>query len=207
MRSKTIRMGNVVVSLLLVLGAGAAQAVDVIFDDPGDETKATSIVDLVVDGTTYNVISFSPLTEAPLVYGPPPGEFVITEEGAALDAVAAMVSALTDQGAESAGEVGFNCPGLNPDCQRTINLCYASTSPGMLIFCETARTLYDDQDGWAAPDADQALYVGDSRNYALLEEVPEPGATLSMVAALVTLSVVRRRGRAPTNFKAESPST
>jgi hypothetical protein len=113
MRNGTTRMANVVAAALLLLGAGAAQAVDVIFDDPNDQTKATSIVDLVVGGTTYDVISFNPSTEASNVYGPPPGEFVITEEAAALDAVAAMISALTDAGATSAGSAHFLRDGTN----------------------------------------------------------------------------------------------
>lgn len=190
MTAATLRMANIVAALLFLLGAGAAQAADVLFEDT-DPNKATSILNLEVNGTAYNVVSFE-LTEAFNVYGSLPGDFAITDEDTAVDAVSAMTSALTDEGATSAGEIGFDCPGISPDCNQTIYLCYATSGSGLPALCHAARTAFDDVEGWGATDLDQSLYNADTRNYALLEVVPEPGATLLIVTALSTLGVVAR---------------
>ncbi len=68
-----IVLTKVVVALILLLGAGAAQAQTVTFD-PVDQTKATGITGLDLGGTLYNV-AFTTLTTSNAVYGDFPGVF------------------------------------------------------------------------------------------------------------------------------------
>ena len=193
-------MVNLVVALMFLLGAGAAQATEVIFGSlPG---KAIEITDLLIDGTIYDVL-FDEAATAAEIYGPFPGTFTMTGNEANAAALA-IVAALNAAEATLVGEdTSVDAPfGLNKNFSIGVD-------SGVIIVAETVFLSEGNFElgEWTDPRSDMESYGGEDRTWATFTEVPEPGATLSMVAALVTLSVVRRRGRAPTNVKAESPST
>ena len=189
------------VGLAFLLGAGAAQAAEVLFEDPADETKATRILDLVVDGVVYDV-TFLQQTVAFEIYGLFPGPCVpvMPFEGCALppfgtdelplgapealEALDAANAELTAAEAFSIGEVGVEC-GV-PDCANAYNIAFRSwilSIPKIGIFgpftipaVTNARAIAEGND-WFRGDEDglnSVLYNLDVRNYAIFE--PAGGA-------------------------------
>ena len=103
---------NVVLTLVYLLGAGAAQA-QVQFGDGNEPTKATGILNVAVPGLGTFDVSFT-LTSALDIYGEFPGDvvplapfFEVTDTETAANTVNTM---LRDAGALSIGEVGV--PGI-----------------------------------------------------------------------------------------------
>jgi hypothetical protein len=85
-----------------VTEAAATGATTVVFGDGG--TKATAILDLVVDGITYDVeIKVAIPSE---IYGAYPGSFTFSTNAETVTAIEAMNVALNDQGAVTVGELG-----------------------------------------------------------------------------------------------------
>jgi len=182
-------MANSVVALIFLLGAGAAQAQTVVFDtETPDATKAIGIDDLVADGTTYDV-DFTARTNPQGTYSDFPGVLDFNDEASAAAAHDAVDLVLNGSVATTVG-VPFNAG------QPRYIVGYGSedTGPnGSLLH------LTSDFDGsWQRIDSPNpevmpwfSLFPA-TKAFARFTPVPEPGATLSMVAALATLGVVAR---------------
>ena len=89
----------------LLLSSGMANAQTVHFDDTVHPTKATSITDLTVNGTAYD-ISFDTEIEAVNIYGAYPGTYTFATEADASAAVTAMNAELEANSATKIGNVG-----------------------------------------------------------------------------------------------------
>ena len=90
---RTTFVSTVVVVLMFLLGASAAQAADVIFD-PDVERKAIGVMDLEFEGIFYDV-TFPEQMTAEDIYGPAPDGDVYTFTSANIyDAVQAVNAAL-----------------------------------------------------------------------------------------------------------------
>ncbi len=138
-----------------------AQAV-VHFDDLIRPTKATSITNLTVNGTAYDIEFFvGQDTTADLAYGDYPGTYTFITEADARTAVAAMNVELNAAGALSIGipfsleystfRIGFEGFLVGPT-----NIEYCNTSVGVI-----AATIWD-----LLPDAEGAIYNIDVRQWA-----------------------------------------
>jgi len=97
---RTVFLTAVVVAMGLLLGTGATQAAEVIFD--GNTTTAIGIEGLEVDGLLYNVTF--PATTGSELYGPSPNwSFPFTGVDDGEEAVAAVIIALNNSAADTVG--------------------------------------------------------------------------------------------------------
>jgi hypothetical protein len=159
MRTKTIRMVNLLVALIFLLGAGAAQATEVIFGSlPG---KAIAITDLDIEGTIYDVL-FDEAERASSIYGPFPGTFSMTGNEANAAALA-IVAALNTAGATLVGE------DTSVDAMFGLNKNFSiGTSSGVVIVVETVFLSEGNFDGseWTDPRSDMEAYNTENRTWA-----------------------------------------
>jgi len=143
---------------LFLLGASAAQAVEVLFDDL-DPQLATGIRDLNVGGTLYDV-DFKGPTEAVNIYGQTPAlDFNdINSAAAAIDAANAELTA------EGAFRVG---PGAAAEGSLTYRVGYEVVGSGLTQTLKVVEAATEGADPWIrVPDPDIVLYNADSRMYA-----------------------------------------
>jgi hypothetical protein len=194
LKTRNTILWNVLFALALLLGAGAAQAQTVIFDtvtEPPDPFKAIGIDGLVVGETTYDV-DFTARTNPQGAYGDFPGDLDFNDEASAAAAHAAVDIALTESVATAVG-AAFNpsqplyVVGYRAEEDPPNGRLYHLTS-GFDVSWQRIEAQGEEFMPWLA--------VGVAgKAFALFTPVPEPGATLSMVAALATVGVIRRWGR------------
>jgi hypothetical protein len=170
----------------IVVSTGMAPQTIVNFD-PMDNTKAIGIDDLLYQSKRYNVV-FSASTTADMVYDPYPGSFDLDVLSTAGASDAANV-ALTAANAASVGAVELEEGSLE------YSAGYSSFAPGGVEALAAFRSILVVTDWDRVADGDIPLYNTDERVFASFSEVPEPGSTLLMVAALATLGVVSRSRR------------
>jgi hypothetical protein len=152
-----------ILTISLFLANGPAGAQTVVFGDSLDPTKATSITDLEVGGTSYNVV-FEVSTFAFLVYGPFPGTFnIFNTVSQAEVAVDSVNSALNSWGATSIGNI--NTPGIE---FFTYNIGYDTFLVGSIQMIHTWRAAKPDiNDPWVSTGQNQWTYNTDERNWAV----------------------------------------
>jgi hypothetical protein len=192
MKTRNTILWNVVVALALLLGAGAAQAQTVIFDTlTPDPAKAIGIDGLVVDGVTYDV-DFTARTNPGGAYGNFPGVLDFTDEASAAAAHAAVDIALN--AAPAATTVGAP---YNPAQELYVigYLAEEDAANGVLYHLTSAFG-----ESWERVDFGGEFIPWNAvglaqKSFARFTPVPEPGAILSMAAALATLGFVRRASR------------
>lgn len=148
-----------VVAMGLALGAATATAEVVLFNDPGDPTKATSIQNLDVAGQLYNV-TFD-LAFAFEIYDDYPGEFPIFDTSSeAIEARDAVNNALNRAGALSVGNPSGD------DGLPIFNIGYDSfEGPLNQLFVNVARGIAEG-DEWLDFGLNQWLYNLDEKVYA-----------------------------------------
>jgi len=101
----TVLLAAVVVAMGLFLGASAAAAPKVIFDQ-NNPTQATGIENLVVQGILFNVAFTAPDTTTDQVYGTFPGKFFTISLSLAQDSARAVNDALNAADALTVGAEG-----------------------------------------------------------------------------------------------------
>ena len=169
--------------------------------DPNNQTKATGILNLDVPGFgTFNV-AFEKQATADEIYGPFPGD----EEGLAPFFTALDVStAASAVNAElnfapslvlSIGEAdggpgidGYNIGAVAFLCCGTVLIAIL---PENIPSLSLGRTFVEG-DEWGPAEENFLIWDADPKSFAVFTLVPEPSMSLSMVAALATLGVVRR---------------
>jgi len=185
-------LANGLVALVLLLGAGAAQAF--VIRDPDNNTRATGISNLDISGTPFNVAFSEPL-EAASFYDVPPGTFDFTTPEAAEAAVAAAVAELNLAGmVDTVGHEG----GADFPSNHVFSVAWSSEGefPGIIVNIFGATSLDTMVPfTWVEEGSSQAL-AADPRVWASFTVVPEPGTALLMGLGLAGLGVVGRLRRA-----------
>ena len=200
-RGSTRALAAVAGALIVLLGAGAAQAVPtVLFEDAADPNKATGILNLEVAGGDprgYNV-TFDPAAFANEIYGEFPGDLVqlpefFTFEGtsAAADAVNAALNT-APRLVETIGETGLpGAPGHN------IGVVTFVLNPPLVDPVESIAVIRSAVEGtdWVNLNEDFLTYNFDERPWAVFTVVPEPSTALLMGLGLFGLAVHGTRRR------------
>ena len=183
MKTRTT-LRNAVVAMVFALGVGSAQAGFMVTFDTTDTTQATGILNLLVDGTFYNV-SFTPNQQtAADVYGPFPGTFDFTTNEAAAAAADAVNDALNTSVAVQVGAEGSL--GLNG-----YRIAFeTSPDPSTVTFWDTGF-LASSWTRASMPDGDGYNLGG--RVWATFAVVPAPGAAWLLAPAIAALGGRRRR--------------
>jgi len=186
----TILSNALVATMIFLLGAGAAQTQTVIFDtQTPDPTKAIGIDGLVVDGSTYDV-DFTARANPQGVYNDFPGELDFNDEASAAAAHDAVDSALNGSPAATTVGAPFNVG--RP--LYVVGYGTEETGPNGALFHLTSQF----EESWQrinSPNPELMPWKAvetQKKVFSLFTPVPEPSTTLSMVAALATLGVVRR---------------
>jgi hypothetical protein len=184
MRTRNMIRRNFVVVLALLLGAGAAQATEVIRDG-NQSTRAIGIMDLDIGGTLYEVDFIFP-QDPEIVYGDLPGEFDFNTNESALAATDAVTAALnTEGGVFYVGSQG----GFNGPAATHYSVAYASETftDGREADVHSWRVSFED--GTWLPGVDTISdWEGDERTWAIFTVVPEPQGVLLNGAALLVLA-------------------
>jgi len=178
------------VALVLLLGAGAAQAF--VIREPGNESRANGILNLDVGGTLYNV-AFSIPEEAAPFYGVPPGTFDFITAEAAEAAVAAAVAELNLAGGiDTVAAEGY--PGGGP-VTTEFYVAWSSEGESPPIRVNRFGGSTFESTTWSNLGPDWTTAV-DLAVWARFTVVPEPGTALLMGLGLAGLGVVGRLRRA-----------
>jgi hypothetical protein len=165
-----------VVTMTFLLGAGTASA-EVIFGNPGEPTQATSITDLMVDGTAYRV-DFVLDWYAFEVYGSFPGEFTFNTSNEAEVARDAVNATLDDAGATEIGEEG-----VDTNFGLGYNIGYESFIFINIESLSTVRATYTDT--WGGLSENTPTYNGDHKEWAMFSvSVPVESNSWGSVKAL-----------------------
>jgi hypothetical protein len=167
MRTRNMIRRNFVVVLALLLGAGAAQATEVIRDG-NQSTRAIGITNLDIGGTLYDVDFIFP-QEPWNVYGDTPGEFDFNTNESALAATDAVTAALnTEGGVFYVGSQG----GTNGRPATFYSVAYASQTFTDGREADALQWRVSFQDGTWLPGVDTtSLWEGDVRTWATFTEV------------------------------------
>jgi len=103
----TVFLATLVVTLGLLLGANAAPAANVKFEDPNNPNQATRIENFGIDSELYTVVFTNTEIVAADIYGAFPGTFDFTNSAAANEAANAVNIELNQAGAHTVGAVGL----------------------------------------------------------------------------------------------------
>ena len=187
--------------LVLVLGAGGAQAATVVVD-PGDTTKAIGIDNLEINGALFNV-DFTDQQSAAATYGPFPGTlFLFLDLPDKAEAIADTMDLINEAlnlhggilgvGADTPLPGGFNNYFMGWQSQLVV-------PGGPQIIAWDSGPESGSEDGiWAKNTSSTFQYNDDtSTAWAVLTQVPEPGSALLGAVSLSVLGVLRvlRRSR------------
>ena len=102
----TVFLATFVVTMGLLLGANAAQAANVKFEDPNNPTQATRIENFDIDSKRYTVVFTNTETVAADIYDAFPGTFHI-DPNQSKDAADGVNEELNAAGAQTVGAVGL----------------------------------------------------------------------------------------------------
>ena len=192
-RNRKLRtaLASGVVALVLLLGAGAAQAF--VIRDPANNTRATGISNLDVNGTPYNVAFSEPL-EAGSFYDVPPGTFDFTTSEAAEAAVAAAVAELNSAGmVDTVGHAG----GADFPSNHVFDVAWNSEGefPGITVNIFGATSLVPETPFTWVDSGPSLTTAVDPHVWARFTVVPEPGTAALLGLGLGGLGIVGRKRR------------
>jgi hypothetical protein len=184
MRRLGLAGASTVAALALLLGAGTAQAFTVL----SEGGNATGILNLIVDGTHYDVaFEFDTADE---IYGPEPGTYDFDNDQATQEAMNTVNDALdTEPSVMSVGEAF--------DIYYEIPYAFEND------FVSVREALYVDltnavlgTPAWLQRTDRQLRPFQESKTYAVFTPAPEPATALLQVAALVGVAAIGRARRA-----------